>query len=687
MVLKNIETAFKNDPIAKDVAYMIATSHEYKEPNEDSAIKLVSNYKWEKRTMNLSNLQGINKPVIKEKVLDLAKSINPKKLKPLMVVDKFQGITPQSKGKKILLDGHHRKEACEFLGLKEVPIYYGKYTGKAEKTVDELILEKKASINPLTLAGATGLALGAGKIGHEFKKGNLTGRETVYHNTNRRNVKSIKENGILATRASDKDNLTHKGLGDILSEDDMAGLTYVARKKLPALGIGLTSAMYDSSNKESRNHNDLLGAISDRKTLKANIPTWKMETVENPELQGAKSRKEFQPHLKYRFKRSGPQGTISSTLYNPISTIGSQLSSGIMYNSLGEKGTHTIKGDVDSKYIKGSKNYSPISKEEIKEYIANNPDRFKHGLIDAGIGLGSMAGGALALAKGLKKKASEDIEKEAGVPSSLAKGALGAALLAGSADSLLGKKTLYHGTSKENWDRIKEEGMRSDKGGSGASKSVGNNAYQKNSENKVHLTGIKPIANVYSSANTPEIKKKRDELVEFKDKAFDIMVNQGEPGKSTVDYRLKKGRQKVYRELAKYKEDELKRMNMAQRTFKNVFVNPSIDTDGKTVKVKLDYNKWKNDMEQDREGVMFKKQVNRHLKGNNNPIVKQMAARGNIDVSPEEIVGSKATVSEKAKHTLSQLPGYIKENPLRFGAGLSTAGAGTALLANALRGK
>ena len=555
------------------------------------------------------------------------------------------------------------------------------------KSVDELILEKKAAVNPLSVLGATGIALGAGKINREFKKGNLTGRETVYHNTNRRNVKSIQDKGILAARASDKDNLTHKGLSDILSEDEMAGLTYMARNKIPALGIGLTSAMYDSTDKNSRNHNDLIGAISDRKTLTANIPAWKMNIVDNPELQGAKNKKEFQPHLKYRMKRSGPQGTISSTLYNPVSTIGSKLYSGIMYDSLGRKGTHTIKGDVESKYIKGSDNYTPVSREEVKEYIANNPERFKHGLIDAGIGLGAMTGGAIALAKGLKKSASEDIEKEAGVPSSVVKGALGLGLMAGSADALLGKKTLYHGTSKDNWSKIKEEGMLANRGGSGASKSVGNDAYQKNSENKVHLTGVKPIANVYSSVNTPEIKKKRQELMDFKNKAFDILVTQGEPGKSKVDLRLKKGRQKIYQELAKYKEDELKRMNMAQRTFKNVFINPSIDTDGKTVKVKLDYNKWKNDMEQDREGVMFKKQVNGYLKGNNNPIVKQMAARGNIDVLPEEIVGSNATLSEKAKHTLSQLPGYVKENPLRFGAGLTATGAGTMMLANALRGK
>lgn len=687
MILKDIEIAFKNDPIAKEVAYMIATSHEYKKPNEISAIKLVSNYDWEERTIGINRLQGINKPVIKEKVLDLAKSIDPKKLKPLMVVDKFQGITPQSKGKKILLDGHHRKEACDFLGLEEVPVYYGKYTGKAEKTIKELTIEKKASVNPLTLLGATGVAVGAGKIGHEFKKGNLTGRETVYHNTNRRNVKSIKDNGILSERALDSNNITHRSLGDILSEDEIKGLTYVARNKLPALGIGAASAMYDSADKESKNYRKVIGALADRKTIKANIPAWKMDIVNNPELRGATNKKEFRPHIKYRMKRSGPQGTISSTLYRPVTTVGSKLSSGIMYNSLGSKGTHTINGNVESKYIKGSKDYKGNSKEEIKEFISKNPERFKNGLIDTGIGVGALSAGALAMAKGLKKVAEESIEKEASVSKSLAKGALGTALLLGSSDSLLGKKTLYHGTSKDNWENIKREGMKSDKGGSGASKSVGNDAYRKNSENKVHLTALRPIANSYSSVNTPEIKQKREELSELKDKAFEIIVNQGAPGKSTVDYKLKKGRQKVYKELAKYKEDELKRLNMSQRTLKNVFINPSADTGGKTVKVNLDYDKWKNNMKQDREGVAFKKQVNKYLKGDSNPIVKHMAAKGDIDVTPEEISGSGVGISEKAKHTLSKLPGYIKQNPARFSAGLAGTGAGTVLLANALKGK
>lgn len=137
--IQAIEDAFKDDDIAKKVAYMIATSHEYKKPNTVSAIRLVKNYKWEKSTAKTKDLQGINKPVNKEKVFDIAKTINEKTMTPLMVVNQFQGIRPQTPGKKILMDGHHRKEACLFKGISEVPVYKGTYNAKAEKPIKELI--------------------------------------------------------------------------------------------------------------------------------------------------------------------------------------------------------------------------------------------------------------------------------------------------------------------------------------------------------------------------------------------------------------------------------------------------------------------------------------------------------------------------------------------------------------------
>lgn len=134
-----IENAL-NNKIEKDVATMMATSHEYKKPNVDAALALVKNYKWEKSKIKISDLQGIEKPVNKEKVLNMAMDIksNKNKVEPFIVVNQLHGIRPQSSGKKILLDGHHRKEACKFLGMQEVPVYKGTFTGGAQLSKDEL---------------------------------------------------------------------------------------------------------------------------------------------------------------------------------------------------------------------------------------------------------------------------------------------------------------------------------------------------------------------------------------------------------------------------------------------------------------------------------------------------------------------------------------------------------------------
>lgn len=131
-----IEQAFSGE-LEKKVAYMIATSHEYKKPNTEAAIRLVKNYSWNKAQVATNRLQGIDKPVIKEKVMKIFKKIE--KPSPLIVVNQFHGIRPQTPGKKILLDGHHRLEAYKMKDWKEIPVYAGEYTGKAELPLDTLI--------------------------------------------------------------------------------------------------------------------------------------------------------------------------------------------------------------------------------------------------------------------------------------------------------------------------------------------------------------------------------------------------------------------------------------------------------------------------------------------------------------------------------------------------------------------
>lgn len=131
-----IEKAFST-VLEKKVAYMIATSHEYSKPNTEAAIKLVKNYRWAEQEIAINRLQGINKPVIQDKVDKIAKEI--KKPSPLIAVNQFHGIRPQTPGKKILLDGHHRLKAYEQKNWTLIPIYSGEYTGKAELPLEELV--------------------------------------------------------------------------------------------------------------------------------------------------------------------------------------------------------------------------------------------------------------------------------------------------------------------------------------------------------------------------------------------------------------------------------------------------------------------------------------------------------------------------------------------------------------------
>lgn len=137
--------------IEKDVATMLANSHEYKNPNVDGALALTKNYKWQKTSLPIEKLQGIDKPINKKKVAEIAKTLeqNGDKVKwPFIVVDKIHGIRPQSFGKRILLDGHHRLEACKERGIRQIPVYLGTFTGGAQKPKKEL-REKTAGIRGL----------------------------------------------------------------------------------------------------------------------------------------------------------------------------------------------------------------------------------------------------------------------------------------------------------------------------------------------------------------------------------------------------------------------------------------------------------------------------------------------------------------------------------------------------------
>ena len=191
----------------------------------------------------------------------------------------------------------------------------------------------------------------------------------------------------------------------------------------------------------------------------------------------------------------------------------------------------------------------------------------------------------------------------------------GLAALWWSGDYLTGKKTMYHGTTQENWDNIRSEGLRPDVGGSGASAQINRPDYVEASKGNIHLTRFRPIATMYANM----------------------------AGKDMGDPSARKN------------------LNMGWVD------NPQ----GKVLKIKMDYDKF-NDMRIDNAG----RDDISNIPERERVMAKNFAAKGNVHISPEEIAGSDATLKQRLTHTLGALPDYVRNNPKRFGAGLGLAGLG-----------
>ena len=220
----------------------------------------------------------------------------------------------------------------------------------------------------------------------------------------------------------------------------------------------------------------------------------------------------------------------------------------------------------------------------------------------------------------------------------VALGVGGTAAVSQSGKYLSGKKRMYHGTSQKSWEKIKDEGLRSERGGmvggGGAGDTtteIGAGEYQEASKGHVHVTNNTRMANNYTH------------FASDKERVKDIQT------------RLRNGDAK------------------AQGEFEALVNAPH--PEGKVVRMNLDYNKFKQ-MEADPYVFSLSPFDRNHD--------KDLAARGKIDISPEEILDNGISFKRRALHTLHELPAYIKHNPLRFGAGLGLAGAGGLMMGKAV---
>lgn len=272
------------------------------------------------------------------------------------------------------------------------------------------------------------------------------------------------------------------------------------------------------------------------------------------------------------------------------------------------------------------------------------------------------------VAKNENKEPNKEKAQAAGI------GAIGTKMVHSSKDRILGQKTLYHGTSSKNWENIKNEGLKANKGGSGASHIIDNKEYVDNSKNKVHLTGSKWKARMYAGM----------------DKAMDKLKDSPEMQKANE---LK---QKHIRPGANYPVfdtfEEMREYSKAQGAFgKKLFaesLNPK--NKGKVIKVKMDYNKYKKmEIDPDEAGGQLMNEFSEKIKSKKGKallesVARHQAARGNIDVGKDEIVGLHKA-SKRLKNTAQNLPNYIKNNKGRFGSGVAMATLGTAMIGESVR--
>jgi hypothetical protein len=198
-------------------------------------------------------------------------------------------------------------------------------------------------------------------------------------------------------------------------------------------------------------------------------------------------------------------------------------------------------------------------------------------------------------------------------------------------DQILGYKNVYHGTSKKNWENIKRVGLDPSLGGKMSDRGVSagkrmEDMIRRQSAGKVHVSPLKFIANDFAR------RGHRPATIENVERASRVLQNP-----AAKPYQIRRATNVIF-----------------QETY-NMFIGKG----GKTMKINLDYDKWKR-MEAD--PLLLR-----------NYVSKNIAARGTEAIHPVEIRGSNAKLLSKIRHRMKKLPSYIRNNPGRFSKGIAKA--------------
>lgn len=270
--------------------------------------------------------------------------------------------------------------------------------------------ENKQMDDDAKAALSAGLIAGSGAVANKGVD-RVTGLERMYHSTDKRNINSIKESGLQASRANSSPASVGAGIHTIPESE---GKVYVGRKKGAAKGVATMQEMQDSKFRP--------GMVNVRIPYE-DLKTGKVKSVKNPELRGLENSKDFADYLILRSRNPGAFAGGNMTAEEDAKRVKDLLQKARDAGELDElnilekephmnarfsfgglnKGTLTVDGDLPSQYIKGGKgNDTLYGMKDWGRYVKNNKGRFGAGLGITGLGLGGVGVGGAGLYQGIK---------------------------------------------------------------------------------------------------------------------------------------------------------------------------------------------------------------------------------------------------------------------------------------------
>jgi hypothetical protein len=239
-------------------------------------------------------------------------------------------------------------------------------------------LEKIAEISGRDKAEGLAAAGGVGLASNAIRRGDVTGRQTLYHGTTDHRARRIKLEGLIPSKRVADTKMSENLNGAKLNSEEM---TFMTRRRGAAGGYSETAnnvrqhgpkawAEHLRSNPNRWIESDAIGFRKSFNPLHKgivtiNAPTWDkrhFNKVVNPEWEH-----------------------IEKTQWNSVRRSLFPQSYALA-KSVYETDVFTNKGRVSPEFIKGSPHYVRNSVGEVKDFIKHDPRRFAKGVGKLGLG-------------------------------------------------------------------------------------------------------------------------------------------------------------------------------------------------------------------------------------------------------------------------------------------------------------